>query len=78
VSSSILFERLQNSNIRSVQTDWGGEYHNLHTYFQSIGIIHRVSCPHTHQQQGCAERKHYHLIDTTLALLADSHLPKTF
>lgn len=78
VSSSIFFERLQNSKIRSVQTDWGGEYHNLHTYFQSIGIIHRVSCPHTHQQEGCAERKHCHLTDTTLALLADSYLPKTF
>jgi hypothetical protein len=52
-----IVERLLNSNIKSVQTDWGGEYHNLHTYFQSIGIIHCISCPHTHQQ-GCPERKH--------------------
>jgi hypothetical protein len=43
-------ERLLNSNIKSVQTDWGGEYHNLYTYFQSIGIIHCISCPHTHEQ----------------------------
>jgi hypothetical protein len=48
------------------------------THFQSIGIIHRLSYPHTHQQEGCAERKHGHLIDTTLALLVESNLPTTF
>jgi hypothetical protein len=55
---------------------WGGEYRNLHSYFGSKCIINRISCPHTHQQQGCVERKHRHLIDTTLALLAESNLPK--
>jgi hypothetical protein len=70
-------EHLLNSKIKSVQTDWGGKYRNLQTYFQSIGIIRCISCPHMHQQ-GCAKRKHHHLIDTTLALLVDSHLPKTF
>jgi len=73
-----MVERLLNAKIKSVQTDWGGEYRNLHKYFQSVGILHRVSCPHTHQQQGCVERKHRHLIDTTLALLAASSLPKKF
>jgi hypothetical protein len=71
-------ERLLNSKIISVQSDWGGAYCNLHTYFQTHGITHRISCPHTHQQQGCVERKHRHLIDTTLALLAKSHLPQKF
>jgi hypothetical protein len=74
----VMIVRLLKSKIRSVQSDWGGEYRNLHTYFQSIGISHRISCPHTHQQQGCVERKHRHLIDTTLALLADSHLPQKY
>jgi len=50
----------------------------LNTFFHKLGIIHRVSCPHTHQQQGCVERKHRHIINTTLALLAESHVPKTF
>jgi isopentenyl diphosphate isomerase/L-lactate dehydrogenase-like FMN-dependent dehydrogenase len=56
-----MVKRLLNSKIESVQIDWGGpgvKYRNLRTYFQSIGIIHRVLCPHTHQQQGCAKRKH--------------------
>jgi len=74
----IMVERLLNHKIISVQSDWGGEYRNLHQYFQSVGITHRLSCPHTHQQQGCVERKHRHLIDTTLALLTDSHLPQKY
>jgi hypothetical protein len=61
-----MVEHLLNAKIKSVLTDWGGEYRNLHKYFQSVGILHRVSCPHTHQQQGCVERKYRHLIDTTL------------
>jgi hypothetical protein len=50
-----MVERLLNTKIKSVQSDWGGEYRNLNKYFQSIGINHRVSCPHTHQQQGCVD-----------------------
>jgi hypothetical protein len=73
-----MVERLLNAKIKSVQTDWGGEYRNLHQYFQSIGILHCVSCTHTHQQEGCVERKYRHLINTTLALLATSSLPKKF
>jgi hypothetical protein len=74
----LMVERLLNAKIKSVQTDWGGEYRNLNKYFWSVGILHRVSCPHTHQQQGCVERKHRHIIDTTLAFLADNSLPKKF
>jgi hypothetical protein len=73
-----IIERLLNTKIKSVQTNCGGEYRNLNTYFQSTGIIHRVSYPHTHQQQGCVERKHQHLIGTALPLLADNYLSKTF
>jgi hypothetical protein len=32
-----------------------------------MGITHRVSCPHTHQQNGSAERKHRHIVETGLA-----------
>jgi hypothetical protein len=63
-----MVEHLLISKVKSVQTDWGSEYCSLNTYFQSISIIHRLSCPHKHQQQGCAERKHHHLIGPTLAL----------
>jgi histone deacetylase 1/2 len=48
-------ERLLDTKIRAIQSDWGGEYHRLHNYFQRTGISHRVSCPHTSQQNGIAE-----------------------
>ena len=71
-------ERLLSSKIKAVQSDWGGEYHKLHHYFQHTGISHRVSCPHTSQQNGVAERKHSHLVETGLALLVHASLPLRF
>jgi hypothetical protein len=65
-------ERSLGVKILSVQSDWGGEYQKLHRYFQNTGITHRLSCPHTHQQNGAIERKHCHLVETALALLAQA------
>jgi hypothetical protein len=48
------------------------------TFFRSLGITHRVSCPHTHQQNGSAECKHRHIVETGLALLAHAHVPINF
>jgi len=47
-----LVERLFDRKIISVQTDWGGEYRSLHSFFTKLGIDHHVSCPHAHQQNG--------------------------
>jgi transposase InsO family protein len=72
-------ERRLNKNIKCVQSDWGGEYKKLHNrFFTSLGIGHRVSCPHTHQQNGLAERKHRHIVETGLALLAHAAMPLKF
>jgi histone deacetylase 1/2 len=68
-------ERLLKTKIISVQSDWGGEYHNLNTFFQKLGISYRVSCPHTHQQNRVAERKHRHIVETGLTLLAHASVP---
>jgi histone deacetylase 1/2 len=57
-------ERLLDKKILHVQSDWGDEYLRLHKFFADIGISHRVSCPHTHQQNGTAERKHRHVVET--------------
>lgn len=75
---SKFFIIFKNMLIRSVQSDWGGEYHILHTSFQNTGITHRASCPHTSQQNGIIERKHCHIVETSLALLAHSSLPLRF
>jgi histone deacetylase 1/2 len=36
-----LVERKFDKKIISVQSDWGGEYEKLHSFFQRIGISHR-------------------------------------
>jgi hypothetical protein len=58
----------------------GGEYTD--TTFQNFcstnGIFHQFSCPHTHQQNGVAKRKHRHIVDTALALISQSNLPLTY
>jgi hypothetical protein len=68
-------ERFFNSKIKTVQSDWGGEYRSISKFFQKCGIVHRVSCPHTHQQQGSIERKHRHVVETGLSLLSHAHMP---
>jgi histone deacetylase 1/2 len=71
-------ELLLGAKIKDIQSDWGGEYHRLNAYFKCTGVSHRVSCPHTSQQNGIAERKHRHIVKTGLALLAHLSLPLHF
>jgi hypothetical protein len=58
-----------------MQTDWGREYQKLNSFFQRVGILHVVSCPHAHQQNGPAERKHRHIVEVGLSLLAYASTP---
>jgi histone deacetylase 1/2 len=73
-----LVERLFNRKIVAMQTNWGGEYQCLNSFFQRIGITHHVSCPHAHQQNGSAERKHRHIVEVGLSLLAHAAMPLKF
>jgi histone deacetylase 1/2 len=73
-----LVERLFDRKIIAVQTDWGGEYQKLNTFFQRVGISHHVSCPHAHQQNGSAERKHRYIVEVGLSLLAHASMPLKF
>ncbi|KAD3337848.1 hypothetical protein E3N88_33369 [Mikania micrantha] len=71
-------ERQFSTKLKTVQTDWGGEFRNLSSFFAQIGIIHRLSCPHTSEQNGIVERRHRHVVETGLTLLAQSHVPQRF
>lgn len=71
----LLVERQFDTKIKQVQSDWGGEFRFLSTFFKSIGIHHRTSCPHTSEQNGTIERRHSHVVDTGLSLLAQASLP---
>jgi hypothetical protein len=67
-----------NRKILAMQTDWGGEYERLNSFFRSVGISHHIFCPHTHQQNGVAERKHCHIVKVDLDLLAYASMPLSF
>ncbi|KAJ0579128.1 putative RNA-directed DNA polymerase [Helianthus annuus] len=71
-------ERQFNTKLKNVQSDWGGEFRNLTSFFTSLGIVHRRSCPHTSEQNGTVERRHRHVVETGPALLAQAHLPQHF
>jgi hypothetical protein len=64
--------------IRSVQSDNGGEFQHLKTVLHSMVVSYRLSCPHTHHQNGTMERKHSHLVEMGLALLAHASVPLNF
>uniref|UniRef100_A0A2N9HU52 Integrase catalytic domain-containing protein n=1 Tax=Fagus sylvatica TaxID=28930 RepID=A0A2N9HU52_FAGSY len=73
-------EKHYNSSIHFLRTDCGSEFTStaFNSYCATFGIIHHLTCPHTPQQNGVAERKHRHLIQTTLALLSQSGLSLSY
>ena len=56
----------------------GGEFRAFTKYFQTHGITHRLICPHTHHQNGTVERKHRHLTEVGLTLLAQASMTLRF
>ncbi|KAM1594973.1 hypothetical protein PS2_001292 [Malus domestica] len=68
------------SKVQCFRTDSGGEFlnHSLQAFFNDQGITHQLSCPHTPEQNGCAERKHRHVVEMGRTLLSQSGLPSKF
>ena len=75
-----LVENMFSTIIKSFQTDGGGEYINntFKHFLASHGIHHRFTCPHHPEQNGLAERKHRHLVEIGLTILAHASLPASF
>ena len=71
----VLVERQFSLKIKSVETNWGGEYLKVNTYFKTIGIHHHVICPHTHEQNDMVEHRHIHIVETGLTLLGQCNAP---
>ncbi|PKU80692.1 Retrovirus-related Pol polyprotein from transposon TNT 1-94 [Dendrobium catenatum] len=73
-------ETLTSRKIKCLRTDGGGEYMNtsLASLLRTNGITHQSSCPHTPEQNGVAERKHRHIIETTRTILHKAAIPYTF
>ena len=66
------------SKIKFLQIDYGGEFHAFQSYLAKNGIVHRVSCPHTQQQNGVAKQKHRTIVEHGLTLLHTTSLPLKF
>ena len=64
--------------IKVFQSDGGGEFQSrsFKNYLAKCGILHQISCPHTPEQNGVAERKHRHMVETGLTLLYQPNLPQ--
>jgi hypothetical protein len=71
-------ERFFDTKIKAFQSDWGGEFQKLNPFLAQCGISHRLPCPHTHQQNESVERKHRHIVETGLTLLANASMPLKF
>ena len=52
--------------------------HAFEHILYSHGTVHQFSCPGTSQQNGRAERKLRHILDTVRAFLLSSKVPVTF
>ncbi|KAK9060122.1 hypothetical protein SSX86_020826 [Deinandra increscens subsp. villosa] len=66
--------------LKVFQSDGGLEFVNntVRKIFETNGTFHQLSCPYTPQQNGRAERKHRHLVETGLAMMFNSHVPAKY
>ena len=62
------------SKIKVFRSDNAAEYTSIEfcNMLKNDGTLSHRSCPHTSQQNGRAERKHHHILDTVHALLISS------
>ena len=64
-------------NVKIFRSDNGTEFVNnkLQHFFNNKGILHQTSCVYTPQQNGIAERKHWHLLNVARSLMFQGELP---
>ncbi|KAM1496471.1 hypothetical protein ACFXTO_031069 [Malus domestica] len=68
------------TKIKTFQSDGGGEFisKKFQAFLTAQGVFHQLSCPYTPEQNGLAERKHRHIVETALTLLQTAHLSPSF
>jgi transposase InsO family protein len=75
-----LVENQFSSHIKNLQLDGSGEFTSFQftSFLETHGIFHRISYPYTAQQNGLVERKHCHVVEMGLSLIAKSGLPQNY
>ena len=65
------------AKFQTLRTDGGGEYvsSSFQNFLKQHGIGHQLSCPHTPEQNGCAEQKHRHVVKIGLSFLFHAGIP---
>ena len=68
------------AKLQILRSNNGGEYDNkeLQECFQACGLYHEIICSQTPQQNGVAEKKNKHILETTWALLKAANAPPRF
>jgi histone deacetylase 1/2 len=61
--------------IKALQSDWGGEFRSFTSMLTSLGIIHRLTSPHTSHQNGTVERKHRQIVEMGLTIMSQASIP---
>ena len=66
--------------VQNLRSDNAKEYvsEQFKSFMLQHGILHQTSCVNTPAQNGVAERKNRHLLETARALLFQMHVPKHF
>ena len=73
-------ESLLGKTIKTLRSDWGGEYMNLRfqDYMLEHGITSQLSAPGIPQQNGVSERRNRTLLDMVRSMMSFIQLPDLF